>query len=131
MNFRPGFRISKNDMFVLVVGVLSAGYCFHISPVVSFVIFFVIGHFFIFCNIIRMSRVPELIWAGTFLVFAGFSVSTGQPSWLLTFSLSILVTFILVILETRKPGYHGILWQTLNPNLPRWFEEKNTKTIIL
>ncbi len=126
MNFKPGFRISKIDMFVLVVGVLSAGYCYQISPVVSFVIIFVIGHFFIFCNITRMSRVPELIWAGTFLLLAGSSVSTGEPSWLLTFSLSILVTFILIILETRKPGYHGIFWKTLNPNLPQWFEEKNT-----
>ena len=129
MNFKPGFRISKIDILVLVVGSLSAGYCYPFSQVISLIIIFVIGHFFIFCNITRMSRVPELIWGGTFLLFAGFSVSTGQPSWLFTFLLSTLTTFILVVFEARKPSYHGIFWQRLNPNLPRWFEEKNTKPI--
>ena len=126
MNFRPGFRISIIDILVLVAGALSAIYYYAFSQVVSLVIIFVIGHFFIFCNITRMSRIPELIWGGTFLLFAGFSASTGQPSWLLTFLLSILITFILVLLEARKPSYHGIFWQALNPNLPRWFEKNHT-----
>ena len=129
MNFKPGFRISKIDILVLVIGALSAGYCYPLSQIISLIIFFVIGHFFIFCNITRMSRGPELIWSGTFLLLAGFSVSTGQPNWLLTFLLSTLMTFILVVLEAQKPSYHGIFWQTLNPNLLQWFEEKHIKTI--
>jgi hypothetical protein len=127
MDFKPGFRISKIDLLVLAIGVLLAGYCYPYSKVVSLVICFVVGHFFLFCNVTRMSRVPELIWSSIFLCFAGFSVSTGHPSWLITFSLSTSVTFILIFLEIRKPRYHGILWQILNPNLPDWFNETRGK----
>jgi hypothetical protein len=127
MDFKPGFRISKIDLLVLAIGLLLAGYCYPDSKVASLIIFFVVGHFFLFCNVTRMSRVPELIWSGIFLCFAGFSVSTGHPSWLITFSLSTSVTFILILLEIQKPRYHGIFWQRLNPNLPNWFDETRGK----
>ena len=129
MHFKPGFRISKIDVFVLVIGALSAGYFYTVSQISSLIILFVIGHFFIFCNITRMSRIPELIWSGIFLLCAGFSAAKGQPSWSATFVLAGLTTIILVVLEVRKPGYHGIFWQTLNPNLPSWFEKNHTKII--
>jgi len=123
MEFKPGFRISKIDLLVLVLGALLAGYCYPYSKIVSLIIFFVIGHFFIFCNVTRMSRVPELIWSGIFLALAGSSLLTGRPGWLITFLLSTSVTFILILREIRKPRYHGIFWQRLNPNLPNWFRE--------
>ena len=40
LEFNPGFRLSLFDIVVL----------------------FVLGHFFYFCNITRMSRIPKLIW---------------------------------------------------------------------
>ena len=126
MDFKPGFRISRIDLLVLAIGALLAGYCYPHSKVVSLIIIFTVGHFFLFCNVTRMSRVPELIWSSIFLCFAGLSVSTGHPSWLITFSLSTAVTLILILLEIRKPCYHGIFWQILNPNLPNWFNETSS-----
>ena len=30
-------------------------------------------------------------------------------------------------LELRKPSYHGIFWQKLNPKLPEWFSENQNQ----
>ena len=127
MSFKPGFRISTIDILVLITGGISAGYGYSHSKMISFIILFVVGHFFIFCNVTRMSRIPELIWTGIFLILAGSSISTGQPNWLTTFSLSTTTTIIMIVLETRKPRYHGVLWQTINPKLPIWFQENQPK----
>ena len=123
--FKPGFRLSVIDAVVLILGVGSAGLSFPVSRMVSFILLFVIGHFFQFCNVLRMSRKPELIWTATFLGLSITTLRLGQPGWPSTALLSFLVTVILALLETRKVFYHGIFWQRLNPQLPAWFE-KNT-----
>ncbi|MBY0454331.1 MAG: hypothetical protein K2Q11_05555 [Burkholderiaceae bacterium] len=83
---------------------------------------FTVGHFFLFCNIVRMARPRELIWAGAFVVLSTASALNGAPSWSQTFFASLAITCILVALELRSPSYHGILWQKINPNLRVWWQ---------
>jgi hypothetical protein len=123
-DFQPGFRLSKIDVAVLVIGISSSVYIYSILPILSLIILFVISHFFIFCNITRMSRIPELIWATTFLVLATLSILHGIPSWVITCLTSGFLTLILIFLETKKPSYHGIFWKQINPNLLAWFKQK-------
>lgn len=123
MDFQPGFRISRTDSAVLVVGVLSAACCWRISVLASLLLLFVLANFFAFCNIIRMSRPSELIWAVGFLLLSSSALRTGRPSWLVVVAVASAATIGLAWLEMRKPSYHGVCWQRLNPELPTWFQE--------
>ncbi len=89
---------------------------------VGFVIAFVVAHFFLFCNIFRMSRPLELVWAAAFVAAAGGTVVTETPGWGVTVVGSLIVTVLVVAIEMRRPSYHGIAWQQLNPKLPEWWE---------
>jgi hypothetical protein len=128
MEFKPGFRLSKIDLLVLIFGLITSAYFFRNSIVNSIIVVFVVGHFFLFCNITRMSRIPELIWAAIFLLLSGFSITIGKPDWLFTFTASSILTVILIFVEIRKPSYHGVFWKLINPNLPNWFREKHNKS---
>ena len=86
------------------------------------VIAFVVSHFFLFCNVFRIARKPELIWAAVFTALTGSTVVTNKPGWIITFTSSFLVAVVLIYLETRKPHYHGIGWQRINPGLREWWE---------
>lgn len=84
---------------------------------------FVVLHFFLFCNVLRMSRPLELIWAGVFVVVAALAMAM-VVSWPLAFGVALVATVVLAIIETRRPSYHGIAWQTVNPNLPHWWQTR-------
>jgi hypothetical protein len=127
MDFKPGFRLSKIDILAIIGGVVVAGASFPYSSVITFLVLFVVGHFFLFCNIIRMSRPSELIWSGIFLALSSASLLKGFPSWSVTVLISTLLTAILVVIETRKSSYHGVSWQKINPGLPDWFSANISK----
>jgi hypothetical protein len=85
----------------------------------------VVGHFFLFCNVFRVSRALELAWSGVFTVLAAATLASGYPGWYFTAAISLAMTVAVVALEMRKPSYHGIFWQRVNPRLPEWWNEKN------
>ena len=122
--FAPGFRLSVSDVIVLVVGVAAA---LTLATVVwwwGFVIAFAVGHFFLFCNVVRMERPLELAWAGVFVALAAATIVFGTPSWLVTAAVSLLVTVVVVVLQMRRPSYHGLGWQRINPGLPAWWKSQ-------
>ena len=89
--FTPGFRISLFDVLVLIAGMIGA---FIVGVQVwwaGMVIGFVVGHFFLFCNVFRIGRKPELIWAAVFTFLAGSTVITAIPGWFLAFTMSFLL----------------------------------------
>lgn len=120
--FAPGFRLSGADGFVLIAGTAAA---IALSMYVwwwGFLPAFVFAHFFLFCNVIRMARPLELIWAVVLVVLAGTTIAWDTPGWWVTALASLLVTVVVVIVEMRKPSYHGVGWQRINPGLPAWWE---------
>jgi hypothetical protein len=127
MEFKPGFRLSKIDILAIICGVVVAAASFSYSSVITFLVLFVVGHFFLFCNIIRMSRPSELIWSGIFLALSSASLLKGLPSWSVTVLISALLTVLLVVIETKKSSYHGVAWQKINPGLPDWFSANISK----
>jgi hypothetical protein len=120
--FAPGVIFSVVDAIVLVVGAWGAWFVGREIWWAGMLIAFVVGHFFLFCNVFRISRGAELIWAGVFVVLAGTNIATGVPGWASTIAGALVMTFILVVREMRKPWYHGIAWQRVNPNLRAWWE---------
>jgi hypothetical protein len=121
-DFAPGFRLSWRDAIVLAIGSAAA---LALASVVwwwGFVVAFVLGHFFLFCNVIRMARALELAWTAVFVVLASASILTGLPGWRVTAAGSLLTTAVLVAVQMRRPSYHGLGWERINPGLPAWWE---------
>jgi hypothetical protein len=81
----------------------------------------VLGHFFLFCNVFRISRPPELIWAVVLILLCIFRIYTGIISWQLVFLSSLFSSAILITREVQRPDYHGVGWKRFNPNLENWW----------
>lgn len=108
-------------------GIAASFYMHAIYPAISYIILCVVGHFFLFCNLVRMSRVSELAWSFAFIFLVGIHLSTG---WLSSVALAIavvVITSILVVLEMKKPSYHGVGWRFFNPELIVWFQKQHDK----
>ena len=121
--FRPGFRFSWLDLAILAGGAAAAAAALAVfEPWVAFVIAFVVGHFFLFCNVFRLARALELAWAVVFVALVTATLTSGIPGWTVTTGLSLAATVIAVLLEMRKPSYHGVFWQQINPRLRQWWE---------
>ncbi len=121
--FNPGFRLSLLDVIVLILGCVLAYYLREINVNMSCIVLFVVGHFFYFCNVVRMSRIPELIWASCFVLLCGVSQYYHAVTIDKIFVFSLVITVILTYKEMRKPFYHGIFWSKINPNLEDWFHK--------
>jgi hypothetical protein len=123
LRFAPGARLSILDVSVIIIAAIASSILGRHIWWWGVGLAFVVLHFFLFCNIVRMARPLELVWAATFTSLAAMTVTISTPTPLATFGLSLLVTPIVVAIEMRKPSYHGIGWQMINPNLPNWWND--------
>jgi len=119
--FFPGFRLSTTDILVLVIASVTSVVLGISQNWLGWLIAFVVCHFFLFCNVFRISRPLELLWAGVFLILAICTARFAIPGWQITLFLSMSLTVILVAIEMRKPSHHGVWWQYINPELPEWW----------
>ncbi len=122
IKFKPGFRISAIDAVILIVASVSVFGVISISKEIAFIISYSIGHFFLFCNVFRISRKSELVWAGVFTALSACNILADFPGRVAVITLTLLVTIIVISLEMRKKSYHGILWKIINPELDVWWE---------
>ncbi len=109
-------------MVVLIAGVAGAILLGSLEWWLGVAAGFVLAHFYLFCNVFRLSRSLELIWAGIFVTLATTTVLWDTPGWWPTLGASLCVTVLVVALEMRKPSYHGIGWHWINPGLRAWWE---------
>ena len=111
------------DVVILAGGVVGTGVLVPVDFWIGVSVGFVVGHFFLFCNVLRMSRVPELVWAG---VFAGLAVGAvgGVVAWPWVFGVAGLVTVVLAGIEARRACYHGVGWERVNPGLREWWAQR-------
>lgn len=82
---------------------------------------FVLVHFFVFCNVLRLPRRLELAWAGVFCVLAS-GAGCGLVAWPIIFGVSGALTVLVATLGIRLPSYHGAGWRRINPGLPQWWD---------
>ena len=122
--FQPGFRLSEMDVGILILGVCCSVLLARFDERLGLVTLFVLAHFFLFCNVLRMRRLLELIWAMLFVLLAGSTFYFGLPPWHYTLAAMLVVTFILAIAQILQPSYHGVLWQKINPNLKQWWDAR-------
>ncbi|MCA9068991.1 MAG: hypothetical protein KDA84_08715 [Planctomycetaceae bacterium] len=124
-SYQPGFRFSLVDGIVITVGTIASCVLASVDWRIAFVIAFVVMHFFLFCNIFRVSRSLELVWSAVFIGLSYSTISFEKPSWPITVSAVLCLTMIVIGIEMRKPSYHGILWRIINPKMPEWWEARN------
>ena len=122
--FRPGFRLSSFDVLVLILGTGWSILLHGMENPLGMAVFFTVTHFFLFCNVLRMRRLYELIWAVLFVALAARSIAVNAPLWPGPVMIMLAVTAALTVLQLRQPSYHGIFWQRLNPGLPQWWAER-------
>lgn len=119
-NGRPrtwGFRFSILDGFVLAVAFLVSYLGFKSTNGLSLLLLFVVLHFFLFCNVFRIRRKPELIWAATFVANCIFWTVTGNVDLIPISLCQLPITVLLIVLELRLPCYHGVLARRINARL--------------
>ena len=119
--FRPGFRLSEVDVGVLIAGTLLSIFVWRFDEWLAVTVIFAVGHFFLFCNVLRMRRPLELTWTALYLLLASSTILTGFPAWPHTFLSMLGVTAVIAAIQVRLPSYHGVFWQRLNPGLPEWW----------
>jgi hypothetical protein len=85
----------------------------------------VVGNFFLFCNVFRVARALELIWAVFATVLTITAAVTGFPGWTLTAICCGLATALVIVYEMKKTSYHGWGWKIINPELPAWWDAQN------
>jgi hypothetical protein len=122
--FAPGFRLSVVDVIVLVAGSVGVCLLWPTERDLAFIIAFVVGHFFLFCNVFRVARPLELVWAAWLIFLTAGTLTAGTPSWPISIVATLAATVLVIALQMRQPSYHGIGWQWINPHLRTWWDSR-------
>lgn len=123
--FQPGFRISIVDGIVLLAGAVAVAALWQTAPLIAFIVGCVVAHFFLFCNVFCVARTFELIWSALFVSLCSSTILFEQPHWTVSVGLSLVATIVVIGITLRKPSYHGIGWQRINPHLREWWENQS------
>jgi hypothetical protein len=112
-----GFRFFPSDAVVLAVLLAWSGWWWRTFPDLAWLPLAVGGHFFVFCNVIRLHRRMELLWAGIFVIngAAWLVWAEVRPGAVLVSQLPFTVAFL--VREIRLPRYHGVFADRWNPRL--------------
>lgn len=121
-----GIRFSLPDGIVIAITILITWYFWENWNSVVLMLPVVLGHFFLFCNVFRIHRKYELIWASSFVINCLFwVVFMGNFSWTAILLTQSPMTLILILLGIRHPTYHGIFARRINSkNLDRYLNRE-------
>jgi hypothetical protein len=107
--------MSASDAVVLFLAGAAVAVLWRVPTNPGLHVLAVVGHFFLFCNVVRLRRAYELVWAVTYVVATGVAIAVGLfASWIPLAGVTPL-TALLVGLELRSARYHGVAWRRINP----------------
>jgi hypothetical protein len=112
-----GFRLSVVDAIVLVAAIPATWLLWPKIGTLAGVIPLVVVHFFLFCNVFRIHRTKELVWAGICVVNVFTWAAFTECWWPGILAVQLPVTAAVIIKEIRGPWYHGVWARRLNPRL--------------
>ena len=112
-----GFRLSAVDALVLAATPSLTWAAWDLLAPLGGAIPFAVGHFFLFCNVFRVHRRKELLWAAAALVLWPLCAASPQMAWWWPFAAQAPLTVSVIVWELRGPGYHGILARRINGRL--------------
>ncbi len=103
-----GLRFSATDAVVLALGAVATWWLHSRVGTYAWLIAVALGHFFLFCNVFRIRRSYELIWAGIFAINFAAWLASGSFGWLGVLAVQAPVTIAVIVAEIRSDRYHGI-----------------------
>lgn len=123
--FRPGFRFAPSDGVVLVAGAVGVAMAWRVEPWFGVAVAVPVVMFFVFCNVVRMARRLELVWAAAYVAACLARQALGWPNWPWLVAGSVALGSGLVAMQLRRPDYHGVGWRRCNPQLPEWWASRS------
>jgi hypothetical protein len=117
-----GFQFSRTDTQAIAVIMAAVLGLWRMGNPLWWILVISAGHFFLFCNVFRIVRRRELIWAGLFVVNVGIWIWTDRLTWPCVLLCQLPITTGFVIADMREPGYHGVLANRLNRQLNDYLE---------
>jgi len=112
-----GFRLSLLDLLVLAVAAPATWLLWPVVGPIAGCVPLAVGHFFLFCNVFRITRWKELLWAAVCLVNVAAWAAADALSWPGILAVQTPLTVLLLWSETRTARYHGAWARRLNPRL--------------
>jgi len=113
---RPwGFRFSRSDLVVVLVGLFVVWSTAARHADLAILTAFVLGHFFLFCNVFRVGERSELVWGALLLVNVAIGGLLAEGSWGIILPLQGVVTALVIVRALLSPDYHGAWCQRINP----------------
>jgi len=119
-----GFRFFATDAIVVIAAAAGAILLRRMENPIWWVLAIVVGHFFLFCNVIRMRRGFELTWSVLFILNISFWMWMENLSSTTVVACQLPITAAFVIAEMRSTRYHGIFAPCLNPRLSEYLKER-------
>jgi|GEM_PF-1645741 len=110
-----GLRMSASDAVVLFLAGAAVVVLWRVPTNPGLHVLAVVGHFFLFCNIVRLRRAYELVWAVAYVVATGAAIAVGLFDAWIPLTGVLPLTALLVGLELRSSRYHGVGWRRINP----------------
>jgi hypothetical protein len=87
----------------------------------SWIVAIIGGHFSLFCNVFRVMRRRELIWA-TFVANVALWLSLSRLDWPNVLACQLPISAGVIAWELRATRYHGIFANRLNARLPDYIK---------
>ena len=113
----PGFRFSFVDGVVLAIASFGTMLQETLGSL-AWLPVILVGHFFLFCNVFRIRRSYELIWAAVFVInLAGWSLA-GAFSWKGVLLVQTPLTAAVIVAEITGGRYHGVGWSFIGRGGP-------------
>src|SRR5262245_20302076 len=117
-----GFRFFGTDAVVIVVCGGAAYVLQRMEHPLWWLLLIVAGHFFLFCNVFRVRRRFEVIWAVLLVLNCAAWILLGHLDWPHVLLTQAPFTVAAVIAEARSDRYHGIFAQSANRKLQDYLE---------
>jgi hypothetical protein len=117
-----GFRFSLTDAVALIVFGTIIAILHRFGNGLSWIVAIIAGHFFLFCNIFRVVRRRELIWAGIFVLNVSFWLLLGHLDWFNVLACQLPVSAGVIAWELKAARYHGIFADRLNARLADYID---------
>lgn len=117
-NRRRGFRLSAIDLLAIAICALGTIVALPILGEIAWLFPITLGHFFLFCNVFRIRREFELLWAGVFVVNVASWALAGRFDWLNVLAVQTPLTATLIITECLNPRYHGVFCKHVADSSP-------------
>lgn len=101
-------RFSRSDAAIIIVFAGATWAAYYAVGNFALVIPVALGHFFLFCNIFRISRRLEYVWSALLIVNVMLWVSFSEFDWSKILAAQSPVTIVVISMEVKSTRYHGV-----------------------